>query len=119
MKPKTARARLLAKALSYPETREDHPWGDTVVKVKEKVFVFLGPEGDELGFSVKLPGSAEAALTMFACAKPTGYGLGKSGWVSFSFGPKDDVPLGLVLEWLDESFRAVAPKRLLKAMDVG
>ena len=34
------------------------------------------------GMSCKLPDSAEAAITMFSWAEPTGYGLGKSGWVS-------------------------------------
>ena len=35
---------LLACALSYPETREDHPWGEPVAKVRDKVFVFFGRE---------------------------------------------------------------------------
>ena len=39
------------------------------------------PRGQPLGISCKLPQSGEAAL-MLPFAKPTGYGLGKSGWVS-------------------------------------
>ena len=31
-------------ALGLPETHEDHPWGETVIKVNKKVFVFLGIE---------------------------------------------------------------------------
>jgi hypothetical protein len=57
------------------------------------------------------------AALMFAFAQPTGYGLGKSGWVSARFGATDEPPTGLLLAWLDESFRAVAPKRLVKALD--
>ena len=34
--------RLLKLALSYPEAWEDHPWGENVVKVGKKIFVFLG-----------------------------------------------------------------------------
>ena len=37
--------------------------------------------------------------------------VAKSGWMSAKFGPKDEVPLEMLLAWLDESFRAVAPKR--------
>ncbi len=42
----------------------------------------------------------------------TTYGLGKSGWVTCTFEAKEPVPLPMMLDWLDESFRAVAPKKL-------
>ena len=68
-------------------------------------------DGDELGLSVKLPESGPMAL-LLPFAKPTGYGLGKSGWVSARFVASDDPPLGMLREWIDESYRAVAPKKL-------
>ena len=81
-----------------------------MVKVGKKVFVFMGmADGDGLGLSVKLPASGPMAL-LLPFAKPTGYGLGKSGWVSAHFVPSDDPPLALLREWIDESYRAVAPK---------
>jgi predicted DNA-binding protein (MmcQ/YjbR family) len=113
-KLKQAKAALRAFALAYPGAREEFPWGERVVKVAKKVFVFLGmPDGDELGLSVKLPQSGPMAL-LLPFATPTGYGLGKSGWVSARFGPKpsDAPPLGLLKEWIDESYRAVAPAKL-------
>lgn len=97
--------------LSYPETHEDFPWGHRALKVKGKAFAFLAAGDDGLSISVKLPASASAALEE-AYAEPTGYGLGKSGWVTFRFGPGDDAPLDRLAAWLDESWRAVAPKRL-------
>ena len=39
-------AELLAFAHGYPEATEEFPWGDRVVKVKGKVFVFMGSGGD-------------------------------------------------------------------------
>lgn len=36
--------------------------------------------------------------------------------MSAKFGTKDDVPVDLLLEWLDESYRAIAPKKLVKAL---
>jgi hypothetical protein len=66
--------------------------------------------------SLKLPKSRGRALE-HDFAEPTGYGLGRSGWISSSFKPDDDVPLPLLLEWLDESFRAIAPKRLLAELE--
>jgi predicted DNA-binding protein (MmcQ/YjbR family) len=109
-------ATLRAHALSYPEAREDFPWGERVLKVRGKVFVFLGrPEGGGLGLSVKLPGSATLALDL-PFASPTGYGLGKAGWVTARFGPRAKPPLALLKQWIDESYRAVAPKKLVGAL---
>ncbi len=103
-------------ALAYPETREDHPWGEIAIKVKGKVFVFMGQGDDGIGFSVKLPKSGPSVLKK-KFAEPTHYGLGKHGWVSCTFERDADVPLKDALKWLDESFRAVAPKRVVDAMD--
>jgi predicted DNA-binding protein (MmcQ/YjbR family) len=103
---------LRKRALAYPETREDHPWGHTAMKVRGKVFLFMGDDEDGWGISVKLPDSGGLALSL-PFAEPTGYGLGKSGWVSARFGPKDKPPIDLLLEWLDESYRAIAPKKVL------
>jgi hypothetical protein len=61
--------------------------------------------------SVKLPNSADFAL-MQPFARPTGYGLGKAGWVSASFTKKDAIPVPLLIAWLRESYRAVAPRKL-------
>ncbi|MEM7445490.1 MAG: MmcQ/YjbR family DNA-binding protein [Pseudomonadota bacterium] len=106
---------LRATALGYPETKEDFPWGHSAFKVKgKKVFCFLSSRNDG-GFScsMKLPYRAEDALRL-PFTEPTGYGLGRSGWVSFTFGPDDDVPNDDLADWLDESWRAVAPKSLAK-----
>jgi predicted DNA-binding protein (MmcQ/YjbR family) len=113
--PKTmspAEAALRKHALSYPEAHEDFPWGERVVKVKGKVFLFLGKHEERLGLSVKLPSSASFALGL-SFASPTAYGLGKSGWVTASFPKGRKPPLDLLQEWIEESYRAIAPKKLL------
>jgi predicted DNA-binding protein (MmcQ/YjbR family) len=103
-------------ALAYPETREDHPWGEVAIKVKGKVFVFMGVHEDgRFGFSVKLPKSGPAVLKK-KFAEPTHYGLGKHGWVSCTFARDSEVPMNDALKWIDESFRAVAPKRVVSGL---
>ena len=105
---------LHAFALELPGAVEDFPWGERVAKVKGKVFVFLGtdPVGDSsLSLSVKLPESGEEALTL-PFTKPTGYGLGKSGWVTATFGPSERPPVEILRAWILESYRTVAPKTL-------
>ncbi len=109
--------KIRAFALSLPEAYEDHPWGESVAKVGGKVFVFLGTGEDptSLGFTVKLDESHEQAL-MVPGAKPTGYGLGRSGWVSIPLGEATP-PLDVVRDWVEESYRRVAPKRLVADLD--
>lgn len=110
-----AEQRLRSVALSLPETTEDFPWGHRAIKVKGKAVTFMGVDGDELFVSVKLPRSSGGAL-LLPFAQPTGYGLGKAGWITATFQQDDDVPLGLLEEWLRESYVAVAPKKLGAAL---
>ena len=114
---RTARSEgaIAAYAAAFPETREDNPWGERAFKVKGKTFLFMSAGGNGLGLSVKLPESGSIALKL-PFAEPTGYGLGKSGWVSAQFAAADDVPVELLREWIDESYRAIAPKKLVAAL---
>lgn len=105
---------VVEHALSLPGAWEDHPWGETVAKVGKKVFVFLGmPDTEEPGMSVKLTESHDHALSLPGAA-PTGYGLGRAGWVSLPLASADTE---LLCEWIDESFRNVAGKRLVAQLD--
>jgi predicted DNA-binding protein (MmcQ/YjbR family) len=104
---------LIRFALGYAETREDNPWGERVVKVNKKVFVFFHMQRASLQMTVKLPDSATMALGL-PFVKPSGYGLGKSGWVTATFSGKDKPPVAVLKQWIDESYRAIAPKKLLK-----
>jgi len=109
------RDRLLAVALGLPGAREDHPWGETVVKVQKKVFLFAGAGDGSVPerVSVKLPESADEALA-FPGSAPTSHGLGRAGWVTV---PLAGVPAGLLEDWVEESYRAVAPKKLVEQLD--
>lgn len=111
---KAAWDELRAYALALPGAHEDHPWGEVVVKVAKKVFVFLGRPPLDIGLSVKLPHSKKVALGL-SYTEPTGYGLGKSGWVSVHL--PDNPHVDLLRAWIEESYRAVAPKRMIKELD--
>jgi len=109
---RSMRSRLLDYALTLPEAYLDHPWGEDVVKVRKKVVVFFGmPEGsaNPAGMTVKLAASQPLALAQPG-VEPSGYNLGKSGWVTVRF--SDEMPFEMLSDWIDESYRAVAPKRV-------
>lgn len=108
---------LRAFAFSLPDAWEDFPWDESVAKVGRKVFVFFGHGADaDFGLSVKLPHSMVEALAEPWCT-PTGYGLGKAGWVSVRLGPETPVPTERLLAWIEESYRAVALVRQVKRLD--
>src|SRR5579871_1151733 len=110
-------AELRKASLAYPGAYEERPWGERVTKVNGKIFGFFGvPRGGKLTVTTKLPQSASVAL-MLPFAKPTGYGLGKSGWITAEFSGSNDPPVALLLEWIEESYRAIAPKRLVAELD--
>ncbi len=115
-KPQTLRAQLHERALQLPEAYEDHPWGETVVKVRKKIFLFLGVDDGSYppSFGVKLVASHEQALGVPGAA-PMGYGLGKAGWVTFGL-DADLPPADVLLDWVEESYRIVAPKRLAASL---
>ena len=110
----STRDKLLAFALSFPGAFEDHPWGEEVAKVRGKIFVFMG-ESTSRRMTVKLDESHGHALSVEG-AEPTGYGLGKSGWVTVPL-RASDVDLPLLRDWIEESYRIVAPKGLVAELD--
>ena len=75
-----AKKKLLKTALAYPDAWKDHPWGETVVKVGKKVFVFFGLPRAGVSVTCKLPHTFDVALSTFSFAEATGYGLGASIW---------------------------------------
>jgi predicted DNA-binding protein (MmcQ/YjbR family) len=110
----TLEERVREFALSLPGAVEEYPWGERVAKAGRKVFVFLGLEGSKL-ITVKLRESHGHAMAIDGAA-PTGYGLGRSGWVNVPV-LADGVTFELLCDWIEESYRIVAPKRLVAELD--
>ncbi|MER5293466.1 MmcQ/YjbR family DNA-binding protein [Streptomyces pharetrae] len=107
-------------ALGLPGAAEEFPWGESVAKVNKKVFVFLGVDDGSypLGVTVKLTDDTAHAHALTAPgAEPAGYGLGKAGWVSVPLEPKGSPSAELLCDWVEESYRAIAPKRLIADLD--
>lgn len=109
-----ALAELRAFGLTYPGAHTKSPWpGHLDLAVNDKTFAYLSVEGDPFKISCKLPHSSDDALSLPFVA-PTEYGLGKSGWVTAR--PTGPVPVDMFKAWIDESYRAQAPKRLVAAL---
>jgi len=113
-----AEAALRRYALRLPDAVEEFPWDERVIKVRGKIFVFLGMVEGTLRVGVKLPTSAEMAVTL-PYVEPSGYGLGRSGWVTARVPARQNPDVDLFKGWIEQSYRAVAPRKLAVALDGG
>ncbi|MER5219615.1 MmcQ/YjbR family DNA-binding protein [Streptomyces flaveus] len=107
-------------ALGLPGATEEFPWGETVAKVNKKVFVFLGVTDGSypMGMTVKLKDEAAHAHAMTSPgAEPAGYGLGKAGWVSIPLDEEGSPDAELLCDWVEESYRTIAPKKLIAELE--
>lgn len=107
-------------ALGLPDAVEEFPWGGSVAKVNKKVFVFLGVQDVSypLGVTVKLKDeTAHAHALSCPGAEPAGYGLGKAGWVSIPLEQQGAPAAEVLCDWVEESYRVIAPKRLTVVLD--
>src|SRR4051794_18089246 len=112
---------LRAFGLAYPGAHLKSPWpGHLDLAVKDKTFAYLSAPGEPFSISCKLPRSNALALEL-PFTEPTAYALGRSGWVTARPPASASLPLAMFKAWIDESYRAQAPKKLVAtlALDAG
>jgi hypothetical protein len=109
-----------AFALGFPNAIEDLPWGIPVVKVDNgsrwpTVFVGLGHrDAAEPGVYVKLRSSYDQAIDLAGAFPTRMSGVGQFGRLTI---PLPVADLDLLFDWVDESYRLIAPKRLVRLLD--
>ena len=102
--------------LRYPGAHLKSPWpGHLDLAVNDKTFAYLSAPGEPFSISCKLPHSNALALAL-PFTEPTAYALGRSGWVSARVPAGEPLPLEIFKAWIDESYRAQAPKKLVAAL---
>lgn len=115
---------IRAFALRYPRGIEDRPWDTPVVKIDHPpgrmingfvygpMFLWLGrADATDPAVGVKLTYAYDEAVAT-APATPMKYrGLGHWGWLTI---PLASVDRDLLHDWIDESYRNVGPKALIK-----
>jgi predicted DNA-binding protein (MmcQ/YjbR family) len=93
-------------------------WGDEpTFRVRGKNFIFS--DQDARSLSVKLPKhEAEDLVASDPHVAPTGYGLGRHGWISVTLpGKPSAARWKQVEEWVRTSYTMIAPKRLARLVD--
>lgn len=102
-------------ALAYPETDEGVACQGTslerrTIRVKKKVFLFLGAEDAMLKLQSSLPEAEQ-----LAAGDPDQYKVGAHGWVSIKW-PGKKPPVQRLTRWIEESYRLIAPKKLADSL---
>jgi predicted DNA-binding protein (MmcQ/YjbR family) len=109
-------ADLRKVCLAFPESAEVEAWGRPTFRAGKKMFaVFAGDDEHPYAVIFK-PGPAERPALL---ADPRIYVppyFGPSGWVSLDL-TAAPVDWGEIAEFMDTSYRQVALKRMLKALD--
>jgi predicted DNA-binding protein (MmcQ/YjbR family) len=120
-----------AFALQLPAAEEDFPWGETAIKVRRKpgpppwrkdhqgvygpMFLWMGQRAARPpAVCVKLTRSRDEAVAVARATPTTISGLGQWGWLTVSL---DGIDSGLVCDWVEESYRNVAPSRFVAELD--
>ena len=88
-------------------------WNDEpTFRVNGKNFIFTNPDATSL--SVKLPKEEAAAVVETdRHVEPTGYGLGRHGWISVTIPNRSSERRWQEIEeWIRTSYTLIAPKRL-------
>lgn len=116
-----AEAQLTAYGLTFPETTSGPAWVPARgLYVRKKMFCVFGAKGealDALTIIMKLPISAEMAEEL-PFVRPARGWYKQHNWVTAHFGDDDDVlaELETLKGWLKQSYVAVAPKKLGRAL---
>ena len=100
------RDRLKTHCAAKPDAVEDHPWGETVFKVRNKVFAFLG-SGETAMVTVK-PEEDPEGLLQLPYVRVAAY-IGRYGWVTVTV--EDDLALELALDLIDQNYARLTRAR--------
>lgn len=104
---------LRSAALAFPETSEGTSCVNRAFKVRKKNFLFVGEKEQTVRVMMKLGPSLQEA----AALQDARIAVGKTGWVTINFANDDPLDAELLVGWVRESFRVLAPKRLLVTLD--
>ncbi len=102
-----------AIALGYPSVTEGSSCVNRAFKAAGKNFAFLGEKDGDCRLRVKL-GPSLADVTDDPIVD-----VGSAGWTMVQFSGDDPPDLARLERWVDESYRLLAPKKLVALLDAG
>ena len=102
-------------AFRYPEVEEGASCHNRAFKARKKAFLFMGMDDDSWNVKIKLGGSLPEAEALSE-KSPDNFSVGGHGWTEVTFPHDQSPPAGLMERWIDESFRLLIAKTLVKTL---
>ncbi len=109
---------IRAIAMKLPGTEEGVSCGKCAFKTGGKAFLFMGMDDHSWNLLLKLSDSLPEASAL-AAKEPHRYGVGRTHWVSVHLPHTVSLPAGLAEGWTRESFRLLAPKKMVALLSGG
>lgn len=103
-------------ATAYPDLTEGTSCAKVAFKVKGKSFVFVEQKDGEWNAMVKLDASLADAKARQK-KQPNNISVGNHGWTTLKFKNGKGPPKTVLRRWIDESFRLLAPKKVVAELD--
>lgn len=111
-------APLRANCLPYPETVEAVAFGSPTFQIRSKNFAMVHKPDERVSMWCKAPPGAQEA---YVASEPDRYYrppyLGPAGWIAAWLSPECDPNWDEIAEIIDESYRLIAPKRLVALLE--
>jgi predicted DNA-binding protein (MmcQ/YjbR family) len=105
--------KLRRLAGSFPETAEVEAWGHPTFRVRNKIFASFGERDGQPTIGVKQTLGDQTILIQDARFYVSPY-VGKHGWIGILV---DEVEWEFVADLVESSYRLIATKRLVRALD--
>ena len=109
---------LRAICLDYPEAVEAVAFGSPTFQVRSKNFAMVHKPDERVSVWCKAPPGAQEA---YIASEPDRYYkppyLGPKGWIAAWISPECNPDWVAIKEIVDESYRLIAPKRLVATLD--
>lgn len=102
--------------LGFPETVEGSSCVNRAFAAGGKNFAFLGEKENECSLRIKVD-SSRSEFEELGANDPDRWQIGKAGWAMLRFAPDAPPSEPDLCRWITESFRLLAPKRLVNEFD--
>lgn len=107
---------IRSHALTFPESSESSSCVNRAFKAGGKNFVFVGETSvggtPETNMRLKL-GDSILEISQLAKTDPEHWQVGNHGWALLRFNPDEPPPIDDLKRWITESFRLLAPKKIV------
>lgn len=110
-------AKIREHALTFPEADEGTSCVNRAFKAGGKNFAFLGEKDDECNLRIKLDASIPEIENRANSADGRTWEVGTHGWTMLRFAPDNPPPMSDLERWITESFRLLAPKKIVKLLE--